>query len=42
MASRQGVIIEWALNGQFHDADTNISEMLDNDHEWQLVVQIKR
>ena len=42
---REGVIIEWPLNGQFHDARdiiltsrTDVREMVDNhdDDEWPL------
>ena len=45
--SREGVIIEWPLNGQFHDARdviltsrTDIREMVDDDDddEWPLVI----
>ena len=46
---REGVIIEWPLNGQFHDAgdliltsQTDVREMVDDDHddEWPLVIYI--
>ena len=44
---REGVIIEWPLNGQFHDAPeviltsrTYVREMVDDDDydEWPLVI----
>ena len=49
--SREGVIIEWPLNGQFYDARdvilalrTDVSEMVDDDNndddEWPLVIYI--
>ena len=38
--SREGVIIEWPLNGQFHDArdviltsQIDVREMVDHDHD---------
>ena len=46
---REGVIIEWPLNGQFHDAcdviltsRTDVREMVDDDHDdqWPLVIYI--
>ena len=45
--AREGVIIEWPLNGQFHDARdviltsrTHVREMVDDDDddEWLLVI----
>ena len=45
--SREGAIIEWPLNGQFHDARdviltsrTDVREMVDDDDEWPLVIYI--
>ena len=42
---REGVIMEWPLNGQFHDAHdviltsrTDAREMVDDDDEWPLVI----
>ena len=49
MKAREGVIIEWPLNGQFPDArdliltsPTDVREMVDddNDDEWPLVIFI--
>ena len=44
----EGVIIEWSLNGLFHDtcdailtSQTNVREMEDNDNEPMLGTQIK-
>ena len=40
------MIIEWPLNGQFHDAvtdaltsRTDVSEMVDHDHERRMALQ---
>ena len=47
--AREGVIIEWPLNGQFHDARdviltsrTDVREMVDDDDddEWPLLTYI--
>ena len=42
------MIIEWPLNGQFHDARdviltsrTDVREMVDDDDEWPLVILLE-
>ena len=49
LGPREGVIIQWPLNGQFHDARgviltsrTDVREMVDDDDddEWPLVIYI--